>query len=147
MHTTTITLRTADESGAGTDANIFVIFHGLLRASREIRLQDLRELSGRANPFEQGSDDTFKIEHDKPLGLIYYMTIRSDGSYEGAAWKLARISLVQHWEDISVTNIIVTVNKWIEVGTIGMQFPHSNLNVSTSSTHSTSRIEQGRKIS
>lgn len=77
-----ITVKTVDESKAGTDSNIFVILYGTLGISEEFRLNP--HISG--NAFERNNLDTAEINFSENYGDIYQIHVRSDGMYSGSGW-------------------------------------------------------------
>jgi PLAT/LH2 domain len=78
-------VKTADESGAGTDSNIFVILCGELGRSEEIRLNPLVN----RNAFERNSTETIELKGLPPLGRIYAVKLRSDTRYAASGWRLS----------------------------------------------------------
>jgi hypothetical protein len=80
-----VVVHTADEDGAGTDADVFIrLFGANRRHSREYQLDDPNR-----NDFEQGNRDHFvlrKVPDD--LGDVRAITIRQDNTGLYAAWGL-----------------------------------------------------------
>jgi hypothetical protein len=74
----TVTVRTGDRSGAGTDANITIWVYGLKAISSKVKLDDSRD------NFERDSTESFGRFHWGDLGRIDGIGLRKDGS--GSAW-------------------------------------------------------------
>jgi len=79
---------TGDKSGAGTDANVFVVMTGEFGDSGERQLQD----SGNVNKFERNQEDVFKVTAVE-LGTLKKLKIRHDNKGGGAAWYLDRVEV------------------------------------------------------
>ena len=83
-----IEVTTADERGAGTDANVFIELHGAegLSSKRE-------KLDTSKDDFERGRKDTFFVECSD-LGKLDHIIIGTDGAGLGASWKLAYLEVI-----------------------------------------------------
>ena len=75
-------IHTGDQSGAGTDSNIFVQLVGERGITNEVRLN--RFISG--NAFERNKTDKFSAEFNQDVGDIYKIMLRSDMLWGGPAW-------------------------------------------------------------
>ncbi|XP_056097903.1 lipoxygenase homology domain-containing protein 1 isoform X1 [Rhinichthys klamathensis goyatoka] len=89
-HTYTVTVRTGDMYGAGTDANVFLTVYGDLGDTGERKLSKSESSS---NKFERGAVDKFSIEA-VDLGLVFKIRIRHDDSGAGADWYLDQVEVV-----------------------------------------------------
>jgi len=78
-----VAIKTTDNSGAGTDSNIYLQIVGKNGRSKEHHLNS--KISGDA--FEQGKVDNLTIR-DKDIGPINSIIIRSDTAYPGSDWEL-----------------------------------------------------------
>ncbi len=81
----------ADESGAGTDADVFVTLAGDKGTFGPYTLPAAKQA------FETGSADTFSLS-TPDLGRIASLTIGHNNKGFGAAWCLARVELGGCWE-------------------------------------------------
>ena len=81
-----IEVTTADERGAGTDANVWIELHGEELSSRREPLDTSK------NDFERGNKDTFFIECTD-LGKLDHVLVGTDGTGFGSSWKLAYIEV------------------------------------------------------
>ncbi len=95
--------KTGVESGAGTDADVFVILYGSKTVSKKIPLN----FSGK-NLFEKGSTDSFSLDIIE-LGEILKIEISHNDKWFGADWLLEDVTL-------KTTNKTwyFTANKWIK---------------------------------
>lgn len=94
----TVTVRTADESLAGTDGDVYVILNGAKGESRKLKLDD------GGNNFEAGDVDTFEFLDVRDVGSIDKITIGQDG---GGGWKLSTVEVVaktQQDDETMLTN-------------------------------------------
>src|SRR5690242_3707781 len=97
-----VIVHTADEDGAGTDANVFIrLFGAHRRHSREYELDNPDR-----NDFEQGNRDHFilrKVPDD--LGEVRAITIRQDNTGLYAAWTLDAVHVRRpggRWKEFPV---------------------------------------------
>jgi hypothetical protein len=88
-----VVIRTGTDSGAGTDANIYLSIYGTNGATNEVRLNGLASY----DVFENGSRDEFIVNGQANVGAIQYVTLRSDGSGLGPEWQIV---------EITVTNLV-----------------------------------------
>ena len=97
-------VKTADESGAGTDSNIYIKICGNKGCTTEQQVNS--KISG--NAFERNQVDKFALS-DTDVGEISYIEVRSDTKYAGSAWKL-------EWITISTGSrmSVFHVSKWFE---------------------------------
>lgn len=97
-------VKTADETGAGTDSNIYIKICGDNGCTTEQQVNS--KISG--NAFERNQVDKFALS-DTDVGKITYIEVRSDTSYAGSAWKL-------EWITISTGSrmSVFHVSKWFE---------------------------------
>jgi hypothetical protein len=84
-----IRIKTADQSGAGTDSNIFLALHGESGRTAEVRLNPLIS----HNAFERNSTETVLLRNQSDVGRIYQVDIRSDDKYLGSDWRLDWIKI------------------------------------------------------
>lgn len=85
---------TGDKSGAGTDANVFMILYGTNGDSGERELAK----SDRTNKFERNKCDTFTVKA-VDLGELLKLKIRHDNSRAGSAWYLEKIEVYNPLND------------------------------------------------
>lgn len=83
-------IKTADESKAGTDSNIFLVLYGENGQTVETRLNQYIK----GNAFERNDLDDFNIKLDD-VGEIYKIDLRSDCRYAGAGWRLSYIKITK----------------------------------------------------
>jgi lipoxygenase homology domain-containing protein 1 len=79
---------TGDKSGAGTDANVFIIIYGENGDTGE---RNLRK-SDHLNKFERNQCDTFIVKAIE-LGDIQKIRIYHDNSSVGSAWYLEKVEI------------------------------------------------------
>ena len=79
-----ISVRTGDKRGAGTDANVHIILHGVSGSTGQFKLE-----SG-GNNFERGRVDEFGIEAFD-VGELKKITIGHDGVGFGSGWYLDNV--------------------------------------------------------
>jgi hypothetical protein len=106
MSTYKFEVKTADEYLAGTDSNIFVILHGEVQQSNEVRLNGY--ISG--NAFERDSLDKFEIPFDDlggDLGRVYKIDLRSDCKYGGSDWRVSYLTVTRNdGDDTLLQNVL-----------------------------------------
>jgi lipoxygenase homology domain-containing protein 1 len=84
-----VTVKTGTESGAGTDANVFIRIYGSNGSTGDLRLNGL--ISG--NAFENGDSDLVTLRNQTDIGEITGVDVWHDNMYAGAAWFLESISI------------------------------------------------------
>ncbi|XP_053277048.1 lipoxygenase homology domain-containing protein 1 [Pleuronectes platessa] len=89
-HTYTVSVRTGDTHGAGTDANVFLTIYGDLGDTGERKLV---KSESNKNKFERGAVDKFSIEA-VDLGQVFKIRIRHDNSMMGAEWYLDQVEVL-----------------------------------------------------
>ncbi|KAM4615981.1 lipoxygenase homology domain-containing protein 1 [Polymixia lowei] len=89
-HMYSVSVRTGDMYGAGTDANVFLTIYGDLGDTGERKLS---KSENNSNKFERGEVDKFTIEA-VDLGQVYKIHIRHDNSMVGADWYLDQVEVV-----------------------------------------------------
>ncbi|MEW5311146.1 MAG: hypothetical protein WDW38_002885 [Sanguina aurantia] len=78
---------TSDKRGAGTDANVFFVMHGVLgNGQRHI-------LAGGADDFDRGGTSEFTVD-DEELGELLEVSIGHDNSGHGPSWHLSHVEVV-----------------------------------------------------
>jgi hypothetical protein len=95
-------IKTGTESGAGTDANIFVTLVGDKGTTREERLNS--HISGDA--FENGNLDKAVLDLDD-VGTIRDLLLRSDDTGSRSAWYPEYIR-------VGKIDTFFAINQWIE---------------------------------
>ena len=80
---------TADEHGAGTDANVQLVIYGKNEKGESVKSDDVK-LDNRGDNFESGQEDQFKIE-TIDVGRPYKIRVGHDNAASFAAWKLDRV--------------------------------------------------------
>ncbi|VEL34417.1 unnamed protein product [Protopolystoma xenopodis] len=76
----TLTIKTANVEGAGTDCTVYIQLFGLDGTSRELALEKME------NRFERDSDDTIPIELEA-VGHLRKIRIRHDGMGQRKDWR------------------------------------------------------------
>ncbi|CAL1540467.1 unnamed protein product [Lymnaea stagnalis] len=89
-----VSVKTSDVSGAGTDANVYIIIFGLQGDSGEIHLKDSET---NKKPFQNNQTDVFTIKDILSLGELSKLRVWHDNKGFGAAWHLSFIEV----EDLS----------------------------------------------
>uniref|UniRef100_A0A3B5A4B4 Lipoxygenase homology domain-containing protein 1-like n=1 Tax=Stegastes partitus TaxID=144197 RepID=A0A3B5A4B4_9TELE len=89
-HTYTVSVRTGDMYGAGTDANVFLTIYGDLGDTGP---RKLAKSENNKNKFERGEVDKFTIEA-VDLGQVFKIRIRHDNSMMGADWYLDQVEVL-----------------------------------------------------
>ncbi|XP_030849367.1 lipoxygenase homology domain-containing protein 1 [Strongylocentrotus purpuratus] len=84
-----VSVKTGDERGAATDANVYVKLFGV---DGDTGLIPLKQSENTKNKFEQGRVDKFTLEA-VDIGKIKYMRVGHDGSGPGAGWFLDHIEI------------------------------------------------------
>jgi prefoldin subunit 5 len=84
--TYSVTFQTGTDSGAGTDAGVYIqLFGDMMPAGSE------REIAGNSpGKFERGTHDEFQIAV-QPVGNLEKIKVGTDNTGEGAAWKLESV--------------------------------------------------------
>ena len=82
-----ITLKTADVSGAGTDADVYVILKGTAGETEKI------DLDSDGDNFEQGKTDTFLRGTNRFIGELWGVELGHDDSGGGSGWKPESIAI------------------------------------------------------
>lgn len=105
-------VKTGDQSGAGTDSNIFVVMYGEFGQSNEYRLN--KYISG--NAFERDDTDKLSIDIPDDIGKVFSIDLRSDNTYAGAAWLLSYIKITRDGDEAlpeSNRSSKFQINQWI----------------------------------
>uniref|UniRef100_A0A3Q4HDX9 Lipoxygenase homology PLAT domains 1b n=1 Tax=Neolamprologus brichardi TaxID=32507 RepID=A0A3Q4HDX9_NEOBR len=89
-HTYTVSVRTGDMYGAGTDANVFLTIYGDLGDTGE---RKLAKSENNKNKFERGEVDKFNIEA-VDLGQVFKIRVRHNNSMVGADWYLDQVEVL-----------------------------------------------------
>ncbi|KAL6113992.1 loxhd1 [Pungitius sinensis] len=89
-HIYSVSVRTGDTYGAGTDANVFLTIYGDLGDTGE---RKLAKSQNNKNKFERGEVDKFTIEA-VDLGQVFKIHIRHDNSMMGADWYLEQVEVL-----------------------------------------------------
>uniref|UniRef100_A0A3Q2WL46 Lipoxygenase homology PLAT domains 1b n=1 Tax=Haplochromis burtoni TaxID=8153 RepID=A0A3Q2WL46_HAPBU len=89
-HTYTVSVRTGDMYGAGTDANVFLTIYGDLGDTGE---RKLAKSENNKNKFERGEVDKFNIEA-VDLGQVFKIRVRHNNSMIGADWYLDQVEVL-----------------------------------------------------
>lgn len=109
-------VKTSDQYLAGTNSNIFVILHGELKTSNEVRLNAYIH----HNAFERNEMDKFDISFDDlggDLGRIYKIEVRSDCKWNGSDWRLNFIRVKRIDGECNLLSNIESqfnFNRWIK---------------------------------
>ncbi|XP_077979346.1 lipoxygenase homology domain-containing protein 1-like [Glandiceps talaboti] len=84
-----VTVKTGEEKGAGTDANVYIKMFGENGDSGQV---PLKQSENTKNKFEKGRKDKFILEASD-IGKIDYIKIGHDGSKPGAGWFLDNVEI------------------------------------------------------
>jgi hypothetical protein len=87
-----ISIKTADEVGAGTDSNIYMRICGVNGCTAEQQVNS--KISGDA--FERNQTDRFNFSDYADVGDISRIELRSDMDYSGPAWKPSSFSVTKN---------------------------------------------------
>ncbi|XP_012940880.1 lipoxygenase homology domain-containing protein 1 [Aplysia californica] len=102
-----VSVKTSDVSGAGTDANVYVIIFGAMGDSGEVHLKDSETFK---DPFEKNQLDVFTLKNQLSLGELSKVRVWHDNKGFGAAWHLAHIEI----EDLSNKRVFTFhCDKWL----------------------------------
>ena len=82
-----VTIKTGTMDGAGTDAGIFVTFHGARGVSNEC------ELDSPGDDFERGSTGYYLVETVNNVGALDHIVIRSDNAGKYAEYYLESVTV------------------------------------------------------
>jgi hypothetical protein len=104
--TWTVTVKTVDERGAGSDANVSIKLFGDRGNTENLRLE-----SG-ANDFERGESNTFKIQ-TKDIGPLQKIRIGHDGKGFGSGWMMDSATIIDDGTGESWT---FPCNRWFDEG-------------------------------
>jgi len=83
-----IQVHTGKTRGSGTDANVFIVLHGVNGKTNELPLS----CSNHTNKFEEGQCDIFAIDETE-IGDLTTVTIRHDNAGLGSDWLLDQIDI------------------------------------------------------
>ncbi|XP_074659812.1 lipoxygenase homology domain-containing protein 1-like [Tubulanus polymorphus] len=86
-----VNVKTSDVSGAGTDANVFVVIFGANGDSGELHLKTSETFK---DPFENNQLDVFTFKDVLSLGELAKLRVWHDNKGFGAAWHLNYIEVV-----------------------------------------------------
>jgi hypothetical protein len=95
-----VSIKTADEAGAGTDSNIYMRICGEKGCTAEQQINS--KISGDA--FERNQNDLFVFSDYSDVGIITRVELRSAMDYTGAAWKPVALVITNGAQTKSVTN-------------------------------------------
>jgi len=93
-------VHTADESGAGTDANVHLVVYGKNRDGESVKSDEVG-LDNSGDNFESGQQDQFKIE-TVDVGRPYKIRVWHDNAGSFAAWKLDRVGIRRIFRDVTM---------------------------------------------
>ena len=88
-----VTVKTGDVRLAGTDANIFLVIRGSTGTTDPVRLNDLEDLAGHKDPFEQGHQNRFVLRNAKNVGEVAGVSVSFDATGMGSGWFLESITI------------------------------------------------------
>jgi hypothetical protein len=86
-----IRVKTGCQSGAGTDAKVYITLYGTVATSSETRLDTLDY-----NDFEKCDDDYYRFNSNQDLGDLQMIRIRHDNTEDDPGWFL---------ESVRITNL------------------------------------------
>jgi hypothetical protein len=87
-----VTVTTGTDSGASTDANVWVQLFGTTGVSPKVQL-------GQLPNSQKGSVDTFPLPDIKSVGDLVKIGIGHDNTGEGPGWQLAKVEVVEVRQD------------------------------------------------
>ena len=88
-----VSVFTADERSAGTDANVLLVIYGTNSDGTSIKSDEVR-LENKGDNFEVGQVDKFTIE-TIDVGKPYKIRVAHDNSGSFPGWKLDRVSYIK----------------------------------------------------
>jgi hypothetical protein len=103
-----VSVKTGDKSGAGTDSNIYMTLVGEFGTTQETQINSL--ISG--NAFERNQTDNFTLRGFPDVGFLQKVIIRSDDKYPASAWYL---------DTITVNSRTARFRKWVETGKLTVE--------------------------
>nr|KAI8760088.1 lipoxygenase homology domain-containing protein 1-like [Biomphalaria glabrata] len=102
-----VSVKTSDVSGAGTDANVYIILFGAFGDSGEIHL---KKSETNKHLFERNQEDVFTIKDILSLGELSKLRVWHDNKGIGASWHLSSIKV----EDEKTGKVYTFVcDKWL----------------------------------
>lgn len=134
----TISVKTGNQAGAGTDSNIFVKLYGVLGETDEVRLNGYI----RGDAFERNKVDTITLEFND-IGDIYKFDLRSDCKYGGSDWLINKIEITKEGSQKATFQI----QKWIKDKSIKTFFVTSGLTISDDYKEEYIHFDSGKRIS
>uniref|UniRef100_A0A8C4R1V7 PLAT domain-containing protein n=1 Tax=Eptatretus burgeri TaxID=7764 RepID=A0A8C4R1V7_EPTBU len=105
----TITVKTSDLSGAGTDANVSLLLFGEHGDSGILRLKHSAEHS---NKFERGNCDSFCFTNMLSVGELAKIRIWHDNSGFCPGWHLDSVEV---WDDVMGSSFRFHCDRWLAV--------------------------------
>lgn len=104
--TYTITVKTGDQKGAGTDANVYIILHGKGIKTEERKLDNFFK-----NDFERDKVDTFSFDSEVYVSEVQRIGLRRDDIGLDRNWYV-------DWIEVTIeknnTTFVFPVMKWIK---------------------------------
>jgi len=99
-----VSVFTANDRGAGTDANVLLVIYGKNSEGTSVKSDEVR-LENKGDDFEAGQVDKFKIE-TIDVGKPYKIRVAHDNSGSFPGWKLDRVSGCLFF-NVNFPNIVV----------------------------------------
>lgn len=120
-----VAVKTADESLAGTDANLYLTLFGSESKTYSFCMDNAADMysDGNSTNFERKNLDKFKIssfrlaDPSKDIGELQKIAIKNSGSGLGADWKMDYITITEMVADgESYKSYTFSLNDWIDGG-------------------------------
>ena len=83
-----VTVKTSDVRGAGTDANVYIVFFGQNGDSGDLLLKDSET---NKSPFDGNQTDVFTFMNMQSLGQLLKCRVWHDNKGLGASWHCAQV--------------------------------------------------------
>ncbi|CAC5367933.1 ALOX5 [Mytilus coruscus] len=101
-----ITVKTGDQKGSGTDANVYIILHGQGFQTKECKLDNFFK-----NDFERGEIDKFSIDSEVNISEVQRIELRRDNCGLYSNWYLDWIEVTNKKNSIT---FVFPAMKWIK---------------------------------
>lgn len=109
-HTYAVKVTTADEQGAGTDADVYVILRG---TAGELPRRILHKTLTGSNPFQRGATDVFAIK-GVGVGEITEIEVGHDNRGHNPGWKMVSIAITDESPGGEGSTRYFNCNEWFD---------------------------------
>ena len=101
----TITTKTGDKIGSGTNANVFIIIYGDKLKTDKIQLK-----KENGDPFERKQSDVFKV-NGLDVGEVKKINLSHDGKSIGDGWYIDTVTIVANGKTTEFK-----CDRWLDIG-------------------------------